>query len=157
MAQRIAFGQPKQLLEADVTKQVKGFLEAHGWRCIRMQRMVLPGSFQTGEPGMADSCWIRYEPRPKFPALSLVLWIEYKAESDRRKCRCLQNLGTRKRCSVCDQKNWQKRERERGAMVWIVTDLDWFVSLYRKNFGWLHAGDGARGQLNLLSGMEAAK
>ncbi len=147
--QKPAFGQPRQLLESDVTKQVKSFMEAHGWRSVRMQRMVLPGSFQTGEPGMADTCWIRYEPRPEFPALGLILWIEYKKESDRRKCRCLQNLGTRKRCTPCDQKNWQAKERARGAVVWIVNDIDWFIELYRKNFGWLHTGESGTGQLSL--------
>lgn len=149
MAKRVAFGQKTELLEADVVKQVKSFLEAHGWRSIRMQRMVMPGMFQTGEPGMADSCWIRYDPRPEFPAMAMVIWLEYKGPSDKRKCRCAQIAGTKKRCTVCDQAAWQKRERARGAVVWIVNDIDFFISLYKRVFGWLHEGESARGQLEL--------
>jgi len=36
---------PLKLKERDVVKQVKDFLAWRGWRAVRMQRMILPGSF----------------------------------------------------------------------------------------------------------------
>lgn len=137
-------GAPK-LSESDITGQIKDFLSHRGWRAIRHQRTVVPGAFQAGEPGMPDFLFLRYLER----GYGLVLWVELKRPSDRRKCRCLQNAGTRKRCTVCDQANWRKREEGRGAKVWRVDDLEWFAEEYQREYGWLHRGATGRGQLEL--------
>lgn len=115
------------LSESQISNQVKGFMEAHGWRALRNTRMIAPGRFQTGEPGMPDYLFLRYSPIQ-------TLWIEFKRPEDRRKCACLKNAGTRKRCTVCDQKAWKDREKLRGAMVWTVKDYDAFVTLYGDRF-----------------------
>src|SRR5262249_15414943 len=135
------------LNEAQVTSQVKGFLESHGWRAVRNQRTVVAGAFQSGEPGMPDFLFLRYLEN----GVCLALWIELKAKSDRRACRCSQIVGTRRRCTVCDQKAWRERERARGAKVWRVDDIEVFIRDYDEFYGWLHAGSSARGQLDLLA------
>src|SRR6516164_1724905 len=112
---RMRSGKP-HLVESDITRQVKDFMVAHGWRSIRNQRMVLPGTFQTGEPGMPDMVFIRYLQN----GVALVLWVEFKKPGDNRKCTCVKNAGTRRRCTVCDQKAWRDRERQRGGIVWTV-------------------------------------
>jgi hypothetical protein len=142
------------LSEASVTEQVKSFLEARGWRAVRNQRTVMPGHFQTGEPGMADFCFVYYKPTKRYPALSLTLWVEFKKKNSRMRCKCIENRGTRKRCTMCDQKNWRDRERARGALVFTgVDDCEWFIEQYETLFAWLHTGDAARGQLDLLAGL----
>ena len=141
------------LSESQVSKQVRDFMEARGWRCLRFQRTVIPGAFSSAEPGCPDLSFTRYLDC-KVTGAALVLWLEMKSATDRRSCRCLQNQGTRKRCTVCDQKNWHQRERLRGATVWVVSDFSWFEELYFKHFGWLHSGDSAVGQLDLLAGLK---
>ena len=138
---------PLNLSESDITAQVKGFLEARNWRAIRMQRAVVPGAFQSGEPGIPDFLFVRYLDN----GVALALWLEFKSPRDRRKCRCLEIRGTRKRCTVCDQHNWQQREKARGARVWRVDDLDRFSAQYEQAYGWLHKGDSARGQMELAT------
>ena len=138
---------PLQLAEADIVAQVKGFLEARGWRPVRMMRTIVPGAFQAGEPGIPDYEFIYYMAEAK----ALVLWVEFKAPRRTARCRCLQIVGTRKRCTACDQRNWRERERKIGAAVWSgVDDLLWFQEQYAREFGWLHKGDRARGQMELL-------
>lgn len=140
-----------RLDESQITKQVKDFMLAHGWRSVRMQRTVVPGQFQSGEPGMPDMLFIRYLEN----AVSLTLWVEFKTPQDRRKCRCAQILGTKKRCTVCDQAKWRDRERRAGGAVWLVDDLGRFIDAYDRQYGWLHSGDSGRGQLDLLAGAQA--
>ena len=142
------------LSESQLSRTVRDFMEAHGWRCIRFQRTVIPGAFSSAEPGCPDFGFVKYLPSSKVPAATLVLWLEMKSATDRRSCRCLQNQGTRKRCTVCDQKKWHQRERLRGATVWVVDDFEFFEDLYQQHFGWLHSSDSGIGQLDLLSGIK---
>ena len=145
------------LSESQISRTVRDFMAAHGWRCIRFQRTVIPGQFSSAEPGCPDFGFIRYLEHGKILGAALVLWIEMKSATDRRSCRCLQNQGTRKRCTVCDQKNWHQRERLRGATVWIVSDFDFFEQLYDRHFSWLHTGETAVGQLDLLAGLRGGR
>jgi hypothetical protein len=142
----VRFGQ--KLNEAQVTQQIRGFMESHGWRPIRNQRTVIPGAFQSCEPGTPDFLFLRYLPN----GVCLALWIELKAKNARIVCRCSQVAGTRRRCTPCDQKAWRQREKARGAVVWQVDDLDWFLQEYQEFYGWLHTGESGRGQLDLLAG-----
>jgi len=144
---------PRPLAESDVTKQVRDFMESHGWRSVRMQRTIVPGQFSTCEPGTADFLFLYYARKA-----ALALWVEFKRPKARMQCRCLQNRGTRKRCTFCDQKQWTDKERARGGIVWAgVADIDWFIEQYDKAFGWLHSGEVARGQLDLLAHVKGAK
>jgi hypothetical protein len=114
-------GFPIKPLERDITRQVCDYLGYRGWRPIRMQRTVLPGSFQTGEPGQADYLFLRYETSQ--PGAALALWIEFKTPSGR----------LRK-----GQPEWHARERLRGGIVWTVSSLQTFEADYNTHFGWLH-------------------
>ncbi len=147
------------LSESDITKQVRDFLTAKGWRPLRMQRTVMAGQFSTCEPGTADFLFVYYLRSKNLPiGTSLNLWVELKKPKSRMRCKCLENRGTKKRCTMCDQKNWRERERAMGAVVWhSVDDLSWFMDTYEVTFGWLHAGDNARGQMNLLAGLGAPR
>ncbi|MES2393503.1 MAG: hypothetical protein V4555_17840 [Acidobacteriota bacterium] len=146
----------QKLSEADVTGQVRGFLEARGWRPLRMQRTVVPGQFSTCEPGTADFEFIYYLRNSKVPALSLTIWIELKKPGARAKCRCA-TKAPRQRCTACDQKAWRDRERSRGAVVWTQVDnIDYVIREYERVFGWLHSGEAAVGQLDLLAGVGAS-
>lgn len=145
-------GQPQKLSEADVTSQIRGFMESRGWRALRFQRTVMPGQFSTHEPGTPDLQMIKYVPSAGI-GCALVLWLEMKKRGARAVCRC-RTKKPRQRCSSCDQANWRERERRRGAQVWVVDDLGWFISEYERVFGWLHTGDGAWGQLDLLAGVK---
>ena len=106
------------LLERDVTRQVKDFLAWRGWRAVRMQRTVIPGAFQAGEPGMADYLFIRYLGGE--PGAARVLWVEFKRKSGKL---------------MPQQKQWAIEERARGAQVWTVSDLEQFQADYRRVFG----------------------
>jgi hypothetical protein len=140
------------LSESHITQQVRDYMELHGWRPVRMQRTIVPGQFSTCEPGTADFLFIYYL-EGGAPGRSLCLWVELKRPKARMRCRCLENLGTRKRCTACDQKAWRERERERGAIVWTdVVDIQTFIEAYERTFGFLHSGDRSRGQLDLLAG-----
>jgi len=141
---------PTGLTEADVTSQVRDYMEAKGWRSVRMQRTIVPGQFSTCEPGTADFLFLYYSRKA-----ALALWVELKKPKARMYCKCLQNRGTRKRCTYCDQINWRAKERARGAVVWAgVDNIADFIAAYDKTYGWLHSGDSARGQLDLLAGVK---
>ena len=144
----LQFGKQK-LSEADVTLQIRGFLESRNWRIIRFQRTVVPGQFSTHEPGTPDLMAIRYVESVALPGAAVVLWLEMKKKGARAQCRCATKKN-RQRCSACDQSSWKKRERLRGAQVWMVDDLDTFNRAYDATFGYLHAGDMASGQLELI-------
>ena len=126
-----------ELLERQVTAQVRDYLKARGWRAIRNQVTVLPGAFQTGTRGMPDFTFLRYLDC-KVPAAALCLWIEVKRPS-----------GKLSEAQV----EWHSKERLLGGTVWTVDDFDWFVGEYERAFGWLHTGDTGRGQLELLAGI----
>jgi hypothetical protein len=124
-------------------------MEANGWRPVRMQRTIVPGQFSTCEPGTADFLFLYYGRKGV-----LALWVELKKPKARMTCKCLQNRGSRKRCTMCDQINWRNRERARGATVWAgVDNIAVYIEQYEKSYGWLHTGAAARGQLNLLAGV----
>lgn len=145
------------LAEADVVGTVSDYLKHKGWRTVRNQRTVVPGQFSTGEPGMADNAFIYYLGNKRIPTLSLVLWIEFKKPKARPRCKCIENAGTRKRCTFCDQRTWREREKARGGVVWSgVDDFEWFEATYESTFGWLHKGEAARGQIELFVGLEAS-
>jgi hypothetical protein len=109
-----ARGFTHELKERDVTRQVCDYLGFRGWRALRMQRTVLPGSFQTGEPGQADYLFLRYMLGGK-PGSTLSLWIEFKAPGGR----------LRK-----GQAEWHVRERLRGGLVWVVGSFEAFEEAY---------------------------
>ncbi len=136
-----------KLLEKDVAKQIKDFLAAKGWRCVRTQFAHTPGMFSTGEPGMADYLFLRYMPAEAAPARCLAMWVEVKGPNDQRTCRC--RAGEKKICKVCRQKAWHDRERQRGALVWELSALNRLLVEYEREFGWLHRGEQATGQLAL--------
>lgn len=131
------------LSEADVAKQVKDFLVWRKWRAVRMQRTVVPGQFQTGEPGIPDFLFLRYLP----DGVTLTLWVEFKKPTDRRGCRC--RPGKTTLCTQCAQAKWKERERRLGAVVVEVSDLDAFHRWYDREYGWLHTGKSGVGQLQL--------
>jgi hypothetical protein len=118
-----------------------------------MQRTIVPGQFSTCEPGTADFLFLYYR---KKGANALALWVELKRPKARMTCKCLQNRGTRKRCTMCDQRTWRMREEARGGIVWTgVDNIEAFIRDYDAAFGALHTGDSARGQLDLLAGVSA--
>jgi len=141
------------LLETDLSLQVVGFLQARGWHPYRMARIVVPAlQLFSGEPGVADYQF-RYYLHPEAAAgAGLLLWIEFKRESDRRTCQCLKIARSKsgRRCTVCDQKNWREREEKYGGRVWQIRTFQEFATLYQKYYGWLHKPETAvRGQLAL--------
>jgi hypothetical protein len=93
-----------------------------------MQRTVLPGSFQTGEPGQPDYLFVRYMTSAK-PGSALALWIEFKAPGGRLRA---------------GQPEWHARERLRGSLVWVVDSLEDFEEAYDHEFGWIHAEERGR-------------
>ena len=130
-----------QLLEKEVTQQVKDYLLYRGWRPVRMMRTAIPGAFSVGEPGMPDFLFLRYlDCRPTCAALAL--WVEMKRPDGKLRE---------------GQPEWHARERARGATVWVVDDFEWFEGLYHKHFGWLHSGDAAAGQLDLLAELRSGQ
>lgn len=128
---------PGELLERQVTAQVKDYLLHRGWRPIRFQRTVVPGSFQAGEPGMPDFLFVRYLDCKVFCG-TLSVWVEFKKPNGKLRD---------------GQPQWHERERRRGGVVWVIDNFDSFLKDYERVFGWLHSGDAARGQLDLLAGM----
>jgi hypothetical protein len=129
-----------KLAERDVTQQVKDYLRFRGWRIIRHQVSRFAGA---GEVGMPDLQAIRY----LSDGVACVLWIELKAPSDRRKCRC--KPGQRKPCTVCAQAKWHAEETARGAVIRTVKDIQEFIGWYEATYSWLPARGG---QLELLAG-----
>ena len=113
----------KELLERQVDRQVKDFMELRGWRTIRFQRTVIPGAFMTGEPGIPDRMYLKYLDRN---GVCVAVWIELKR-------------AKRGKLSE-DQIKWRNREIARGAVVLKVDDIDEFMADYERRFGWLHEG-----------------
>jgi hypothetical protein len=137
-----------KLAERDVTQQVKDFLRHRQWRILRHQVAMFAGA---GERGMPDLSAIRYL---NSTGAALVLWLELKAPSDRRKCRC--KFGDKKPCTVCAQKKWHAEESARGALIVTVRDIESFMEWYDSRFAWLHASGTGEGQLDLLAGAKNA-
>ena len=112
-----------KLSEKDVTHQVKGFMEYLGWRAVRMQRTIMKGQFQTGEPGMADWLFIYYGRVFAPTVMAKVIWIEIKSPGKTAKCRCA-TKKPRQRCTFHDQASWKAAEIARGAVVWTIDSLE---------------------------------
>jgi len=98
---------PAKLLERDITRTVRDYLELRGWRAVRINA----GPF--GKAGMPDFLWIHYQRR-------LMFWTEMKAPGGR--------LGPL-------QSQWIEDERKRGALVLVVGDVTAFINFYEKTFG----------------------
>jgi len=140
--------QPAKLIERDVAKQLRDFLEFRGWRRVRMtvgMAMGGGGMMSLGERGMPDLLYIRYFTKPRGGALAF--WAETKRPGGGKDCRC--RAGDKKLCRHCQQRKWREEERLRGALVVVVDDLREFHEWYDSTFGWLHSGPLADGQLRL--------
>lgn len=125
--------------EAMVSRQVKDYMLARGWRAIRMQSGLYQGpatTFRSGEPGMPDWLFLRAVAGPRAAVLT-GFWCEIKAPGGK----------LRKH-----QPEWHARERLRGFAVWVTDDLDSFIAAYEQHFGWLHDGS-QPGQIDLLAGL----
>ena len=96
-----------KIVEKQVAQQARDYLRARGWRIVRTQFAFSPGSFSTGEPGMADDLAVFYVDQNR--AVALALWLEYKGPNDRRRCTC--QPGSGKPCHVCRQLQWHAPER----------------------------------------------
>lgn len=119
--------------EAEIARAIVDFMQKRLWRSIRMQRTVIPGQFQTGEPGITDYLFLHYEP-------VLVLWVEVKAPDGHLRPQ---------------QREWIDRERARGATVWIAADIGAYEEAYAEKYGWLHDGTHP-GQVEMYMGTGAA-
>jgi len=127
----------------ETIKPLLEFLEDQGWRAIRHESGFVPGAGSFGEKGMPDYQFIRYLEN----GVSCTLWIEAKPPGYKPRCNCRpagRNPETGRKtkaheCRDCGQKRWAKTERERGAIVLRVDDMEVFEEWYRKAFHWLPA------------------
>ena len=130
-----------KLLERDVTKAIKQFMQLRGWRALRMQSGTFTnpqfGVHQIGEPGMPDYLFLYY----LADAECVALWVEMKRPGDDGKCRCKPGG---KLCRTCRQTKWRVNELMRGAVVVEARNLETFGAWYEKYFAWLHGPDGPR-------------
>lgn len=135
------------LREKSVEKQISNFMAHRGWRRIRNNVGMMAGAggrpVVFGERGMCDLTFVRYFPDPYGAAL--VLWVETKAPGASQTCRC--RPGDTKRCRTCNQAAWRAKERERGAVCWVVDNFEAFALLYEEKFMWLTLQGGAQGRL----------
>ena len=129
---------PMKLTERDVTRQVRDFLEAHGWRAVRMQVAriaTVSGGFEVGELGMPDYLFLRYE--ADIPDLALESHVDFQPDSLPAVCQALwvevKALG--KRLSPA-QVAWHQAERWRGATIVVADDLDEFQRWYKSEIGY---------------------
>lgn len=129
-----------KLLERDVSKAIKEFMQLRGWRPLRMQSGTFTNpqfsSFRVGEPGMPDYLFLYYLQDSECVAL----WVEMKRPGDSGKCRCADG----KLCRVCRQTKWRVDELLRGAVVVQARSLEEFAGWYEKYFAWLHGPDAPR-------------
>jgi hypothetical protein len=123
-----------KLREKDVTRQVRDFLEWHGWRGYRNQvitsQNLAGGWVRAGEKGMADWLFVYYV-QDYLPAMALVLWVEMKAEGEPLRP---------------DQVRWQEIEMARGAWIITADKYESFCEWYEEKFGWLRTSDFKKGQ-----------
>lgn len=114
--------------EALVSQACVDFMEARGWRAIRMSRAFVKFDGKRGvtfgERGMPDWFFVKYGFKVgNMPTVLGAVWIEMKQPGDKRKCTC-NPLRPRKCCTVCDQQNWRIKEQVRGATVVKIASLD---------------------------------
>jgi len=108
---------PKALKESDVTKQVVGFVRAHGFECIRLNAGLFqrPGGtarIRIGTRGMSDWICLKADPLRCF-------FLEIKRPGEPLRP---------------DQQVWHEQMRQRGFTTVVASDLDeliqWFKSTY---------------------------
>lgn len=136
MATRIK--SPK-LSEAAIEKTCCQFLALDGWRILKtdpVSNSAWGKGF--GEPGMADTLCIRYLFSPVYARYerdaAQVMWVEWKSRTGRRKQH---------------QKEWQGRERSRGALV-ICAKIDFPRTI--EGFAQWYAGSGLQRKSFQLAG-----
>lgn len=120
-----------ELKERDVSRQVKEFLEWHGWRVIRNNVTKVKdrtGKWTSyGEVGMPDLLALLYINTNPHPAVSLALWVEMKKPGGR--------LSPQ-------QVEWHRNEMVRGGLVVVASQLEDFETWYLKTFSWVHNQQG---------------
>jgi len=108
-----------RLKEREVTRQVRDYLEWHGWRALRNQSAVsmnqAGGVFRSGEKGMPDYLFLYYFRHQPYAGTCIHLWVEMKREGA--------NLDG-------PQIEWQMKETARGAVVWTVDNYEAFERRY---------------------------
>lgn len=123
-----------KVAERDISKTCIQYLELRGWHCIR-QNM---GPF--GKGGVPDYVAIHYRRH-------VAMWLEMKAPSDRRKCRCASKK--RGKCTVCLQAEFAELVRSQGGLVLRIADVSAFISWYESRFAWYESRFGVEGQMRL--------
>ncbi len=146
-----------RLSEADVTRQVCDFLEAEGWRGVRMNvggmsyraitkktgwagGDVVDRYVAFGEPGMPDWLFIRYDDKPRRGPAEFRRGArdsDPKINADFWRSRCcvmwIEMKGPGKKPSA-HQLAWHEAERTRGALVKVVdhfeTFRDWYCGVF---------------------------
>jgi hypothetical protein len=115
------------LTEAHVQQTVTELLELDGWRAFRTEHAIErndKGRFKrrVGEVGMPDYLYVRYGPTGNTPKdcveramYTQALWIEFKRPGEKPRP---------------DQNLWHHKERDRGALVLMVDDIDEFRKWY---------------------------
>mgnify|MGYP003659669333 CR=1 FL=1 len=106
-----------KLTEADVTSQIKGYLEARGWYAIRLQsgtvRGVTRGTFmRVGKPGLPDWVFVR-----KWGGYPIHLFCEMKKPGKKL---------------APDQVAWFKDAEYRGLWTIWADSLEMFVEKYEE-------------------------
>ena len=106
-----------KLTEAEVTLQIKGYIEARGWYAIRLQsgtvRGVTRGTFITlGKKGLPDWVFVR-----KWAGYPIHLFVEMKAP-----CKKL----------APDQVDWFNDANYRGLWAIWADSLEMFIEKYEK-------------------------
>jgi len=132
-----------RLLEREVTRQIKDYLEWNGWRAFRNQVMTSQnhagGWVSAGEKGQPDFLFLYYF-RPGLAPMGgcMHLWVELKRKGEPLRP---------------DQVEWHFKEIKRNALVIVVDDFEEFRTWYEEHFAWL-GQEGQQQQLPLLgSGM----
>jgi hypothetical protein len=119
------------LTERHIQETVTAFLEADGWRPLRMEHAIerkADGGFRrrVGEVGMPDYLYLRYEEAcNSMTAVSIgmvgmaeAMWIEFKAPG---------------KSADPHQLDWHEAERLGGGLVLVVNDIDEFRAWYAKS------------------------
>jgi hypothetical protein len=122
------------LKEKHIQETIVDFLKLDGWRAFRTELTVQRERGRVvGERGQPDYQFLRYRPThehyPLHPCLNVqffnqalaeILWIEFKRHGEKPKS---------------DQLAWHAAEKNRGALVMVVDDIDSFLYWYRTRSG----------------------
>ena len=117
-------GTPR-VTEAQLSKQVKDFLEIDGWRVFRMEPLsnVIQKRY-SAELGCPDLLALRYGGKRLVSVIyhakneGDILWLEIKRRGKK---------------PAKHQAEWHAKERALGAEVWVCDDFDEFRSKYCKS------------------------